>query len=78
MRNEVKSGASVGYRGWIIVDTPCYPCRYKVYHPGFEQDNATWRYHRTTVDARQCIDRHVDNEELTLRNEAKRNGGSVQ
>jgi hypothetical protein len=61
MRNEVKSGESIGYRGWLIVDTPCYPRRYKVVHPGFRDDNATCRFHRTIEDAKRFIDREDDN-----------------
>lgn len=48
------------YRGWLIKDTPCFPCRWKVWDPNYATDNATWRYHETVKAAQACIDKHVD------------------
>jgi len=49
----------VSYQGWNIKETSCYPCRYKVSQPGYQDDNATWRYHRTINAAKVTINRII-------------------
>ena len=40
---------------YIIKETPCYPCKWKVVRLGYKEDNATYRYHRTYKEAMEQI-----------------------
>jgi len=44
------------YKGSVILDTPCYPNRYKVVASNYE-DNAAMYFHPTLEAAKQFIDK---------------------
>ena len=41
-----------------IIDTPCWPCRYKCESVNHKSGNETWRYHRTIEEALTWIIKH--------------------
>ena len=40
-----------------IVETHCFPNKWKIEEVGYNDDNATYRYHKTIEDAKTWIDK---------------------
>lgn len=36
---------------WYVIDTPCFPARWKVVNDFYLMDNATYRYFKDEVEA---------------------------
>ena len=44
---------------WSIVDTPCYPCRYKIVQSGYVENNSSTEFFETRKEAEDEIARRV-------------------
>ena len=46
---------SMKYRGWVIEETPCYPCKWRIYKAGCAKSNGTCWFYRTVEEAKEAI-----------------------
>lgn len=49
---------------WYVIDTPCYPARFKVVNDYYKQDNATHNYFQSNLEAAKEANRR-NKEEIT-------------
>ena len=51
---------SMKYRGWVIEETPCYPCKWRIYKAGCAKSNGTCWFFRTVEDAKEAINKRKE------------------